>query len=108
MIYSIQDIRNKVAPIAQKYAIPSVYLFGSYARNEANETSDLDFLIDRHNYKINSLFDLGAVYDELDSNFETGIDIVTTDTLEQEDVKRRTPKLKDNIYNDRIVIYEQL
>jgi predicted nucleotidyltransferase len=107
MFYELQDIREKVAPIAEKYAIPVVYLFGSYAKNEANETSDLDFLIDKSNSLVKSLLDIGAVYNDLDSSFDVNIDLVTTDTLEQEDVKRRTPRFCDNIYNDRIVIYEK-
>ena len=32
-------------PIAEKYRIQNVYLFGSYARGEATYSSDLDFLV---------------------------------------------------------------
>ncbi|MDR3294725.1 MAG: nucleotidyltransferase domain-containing protein [Clostridiales Family XIII bacterium] len=35
------------APIAIKYQLPTVYLFGSYARGEATDDSDVDILIDR-------------------------------------------------------------
>ncbi|MBD5537623.1 MAG: hypothetical protein HDQ99_18600 [Lachnospiraceae bacterium] len=34
-----------IKPIAQKYKVKELYLFGSYARGEANEISDLDFLV---------------------------------------------------------------
>ena len=46
MVYSIAEIQNKVLPIIQKYHIPAMYLFGSYARGEATDNSDLDFLVD--------------------------------------------------------------
>lgn len=32
MIYSIEDIKTIVTPIARKHGIPAVFLFGSYAR----------------------------------------------------------------------------
>ena len=34
-----------VRPLAKKYHVKEVYLFGSYARGEADAQSDLDFLI---------------------------------------------------------------
>ena len=34
-----------VRPLAKKYHVKEIYLFGSYARGEADAQSDLDFLI---------------------------------------------------------------
>lgn len=34
-----------VRPLAKKYYVKEIYLFGSYARGEADAQSDLDFLI---------------------------------------------------------------
>lgn len=44
-IFTLEEIKNLVAPIAEKYHADKVYLFGSYARGEADEESDLDFLV---------------------------------------------------------------
>lgn len=44
-IFTIQDIVRLVKPVAEKYRVNAIYLFGSYARGEADEDSDLDFLI---------------------------------------------------------------
>lgn len=44
-VLTIKDIENLVRPIAEKYKVKEIYLFGSYARGEANENSDLDFLV---------------------------------------------------------------
>ncbi|MBQ9661967.1 MAG: nucleotidyltransferase domain-containing protein [Oscillospiraceae bacterium] len=44
-VYEKEMIRNIVKPIADKYQIREVYLFGSYARGEATCSSDLDFLV---------------------------------------------------------------
>ena len=35
-IYSIDEVKSIVAPIAMKYDVDRVFLFGSYARGEAN------------------------------------------------------------------------
>lgn len=40
MIYTIEEIKEKTIPIAKKYGIDSMSLFGSYARGEATENRD--------------------------------------------------------------------
>lgn len=45
MPYTIEEIRAKAMPIAIRYGVDALSLFGSYARGEADEKSDLDFLI---------------------------------------------------------------
>jgi predicted nucleotidyltransferase len=42
---SINDVNYIVKPLADKYKISEVYLFGSYARGDATDESDLDFLV---------------------------------------------------------------
>ena len=44
-ILSIKSIKEIVAPIATKYGVDSIYVFGSYARGEATADSDIDFLV---------------------------------------------------------------
>ena len=41
----LTDIAKLVKPLAEKYRVKNIYLFGSYARGEATEDSDLDFLV---------------------------------------------------------------
>lgn len=43
---TIEEIRDKIAPVAIEYGLRQVYLFGSYARGEANEDSDVDLLVE--------------------------------------------------------------
>lgn len=43
-MFTLEEIKQKSIPIAKKYGIKNLFLFGSYARGEANEESDLDFL----------------------------------------------------------------
>ena len=41
---TIEEIKSRIEPIARQYRLNAVYLFGSYARNEATEKSDIDLL----------------------------------------------------------------
>ena len=44
-VLTIGDIKRMIKPIATKYKVKEIYLFGSYARGEADESSDMDFLV---------------------------------------------------------------
>ena len=45
-VISLNDIVKAVEPLREKYKIDAVYVFGSYARNEATAESDVDFLVE--------------------------------------------------------------
>ena len=106
MVYTIDELKRKIAPITRKYDIPAVYVFGSYARGDATEDSDVDVLINRKGSKIISMFDLGALYNDLNENLGKGLDLITEDALTQDEVKRRTPWFLENLQRERVAIYE--
>lgn len=45
-VYSFEEISEKVRSIAEKHGLRSAYLFGSYARGDADEESDIDLLVE--------------------------------------------------------------
>ena len=47
MRYSVEEIKAIVAELAAQYGADRVYLFGSYARGDANADSDIDLRIDK-------------------------------------------------------------
>ena len=47
MRYTINEIKDKTNPIAKAYGIGRMSLFGSYARGEAKDDSDVDLYIAR-------------------------------------------------------------
>ena len=58
-VFTITDIKALVKPIAEKYNVDEIYLFGSYARDEADQNSDLDFLVfGGQNFKLTMIFSL--------------------------------------------------
>lgn len=81
-------------------------MFGSYARNEATDTSDVDILIDRTGSKIRGMFDMGGLYEDLCAGIGKEIDLVTTQTLEQKSTLERTPWFVKNVKAEMRKIYE--
>ncbi|MEX5285283.1 nucleotidyltransferase domain-containing protein [Selenomonas sputigena] len=43
MILTRAEIEEKIRPICEKYGVKKLFLFGSYARGDATEKSDVDF-----------------------------------------------------------------
>lgn len=78
--YTIEEIKTIVKPIAQKYGVERVYLFGSYARGDANESSDIDLRIDKGSLK--GMFALCGLYTEIKEALERNVDVLTTGSLE--------------------------
>ena len=46
MVYTIEQLKDRIAPVASKYGLPAVYVFGSYAKGEAAVSSDIDIMVD--------------------------------------------------------------
>ncbi len=44
-VYTKEELRNMILPLLTKYGMASASLFGSYARGEADATSDIDLLL---------------------------------------------------------------
>ena len=106
MVYTLEELRNRIIPVTRKYHIPAVYLFGSYARNEATENSDVDILIDRKGSSIHGMFDMGGLYEELCDSVGKEIDLVTLQTLQQRSTMERTPWFVNNLKHDMVALYE--
>ncbi len=92
----IKRLSDIIRPIAVKYGVETVYIFGSFARNEANENSDYDFYINKG--KIRNLFQLSAFRLELEKILQKNIDIVTE--------KVKDLRLKQEIDRDKVLLYE--
>ena len=105
IVYTIDEIHLKIKPIAEKYGLRAVYLFGSYARGEATENSDVDFLIDTEGTSLTSLFALGALYSDLEEVLEKGIDLITVSTLRQEIRSVSEASFRDTVWNEKVRIY---
>lgn len=81
-ILTVEKITAIVKPLAQKYHIKEVYLFGSYARGEADENSDLDFLVfGGESFKHTQIFAFG---EELREIMQKSVDVFEINEINQE------------------------
>lgn len=78
-IYTIEEIKKIISPIAASHGIEKIFLFGSYARGEATSESDIDFRIEAS--AIKTLFEMGALYADLEDAFGKNLDLITTSSL---------------------------
>ncbi len=78
--------------------VKKAYLFGSYARNEANKNSDIDILVELdYSHPIGMKF--FSFQTELEELLNMKVDLVTSDGLSK--------YIKPLIDNDKIIIYER-
>lgn len=74
---TIKEIEIKSAPIFKKYGVAQAMLFGSYARQEQREGSDVDILIKYAESADKSLFNLLELKHELEDALNIRVDIGT-------------------------------
>ena len=104
MIYTIEEIKRRVLPVIQRYNIPAMYLFGSYARGEATEESDLDFLVDTTGTRLTSLLSLGELYCDLEEIFQREIDLVTMRSVMQKAQTESDRSFRDSVMKERVCL----
>ena len=75
----------------------SLYLFGSAARDEAADESDIDLFIDYDQTRRFSLIDLVSIKQLLEEQMSTEVDITTRDGLH--------PMLKAHIENSAVRVF---
>ena len=74
-VLTIKEIKEKIRPVIEKHGIKDVYLFGSYARGEANRNSDVDIYCDGGDVK--TLWEHSSLEDELKEALGKDVDVVT-------------------------------
>ena len=71
----IQEKREAILQLAAKHGAHNVRVFGSVARHEANDRSDIDFLVDMEPGR--SLLDTGGLLMDLRELLGREVDVVT-------------------------------
>ncbi len=105
MIYTIEEISRRIIPVAEKYQLPSVYLFGSYARGTAREDSDIDLIVDTSGTSLRGLFALGALYHDLETALEKKIDLITVQSLQQETRMPSEEQFRNQVWKEKVNLY---
>lgn len=105
MIYSIEQIAELVKPIAEKYQVSEVYLYGSYARQEANEDSDIDIVYKREGSTVHGLLRMSSFKLDLERALNKKVDIVPLESFDVPIIKERNQKYIDNVHSTEVMLY---
>ena len=91
-----EEIKEKIISILLKHGIKRILVFGSYARNEATQKSDLDLIVEFPDGT--SLLDHVGIEIELSEALNMKIDLLSRNGI--------SPYIKDQVLKEAIVIYE--
>ena len=95
---SMEEIKSYITPVVEKYPIEKVILFGSYARGDASNTSDIDLVVESRGRLLNrKIFALGG---ELLDILPVRVDVY--DILEI----ANPSAMYENILKEGVVIYD--
>ncbi len=75
----IEQIKEKIKPVAQKYNLTYIWIFGSYAKKKQKKNSDIDILVKTED--VAEGFKLVEVKLALEEALEKEVDIVTTGSI---------------------------
>lgn len=93
---TIEEIKKIVTPICERYGVDKVCLFGSYARGEADDLSDVDLLVDGG--KLVG-FEWGGFYADVQEALGVELDVLSRRGTRQ--------KFLDKIAKDEVLLYER-
>jgi len=89
---ALQEHREEILDLATRHGATDVRVFGSAARGDADERSDIDFLVRMMPGR--SLFDLGALLMDLQDLLGCRVDVVTERGLR--------PRIREHVLRDAV------
>ena len=79
--FSIDELRQIIAPIAREHGVESVSLFGSYSKGTASTSSDVDLKIEKG--QLRSLFQLSGFRLAVEDALKLPVDLVTSEASDR-------------------------
>ena len=98
-IYTIEEIKSILMRVLENMPVYSVILFGSYAKNCATKSSDLDFIIDTKD-KLKG-FKLYSLITKIEEAFNKDVD-----AFEKTEIIENS-KIDEEIKKTGVVVYEK-
>jgi uncharacterized protein len=96
-MYLSESDKQKIIEICQRNDISYCAAFGSFARGEATEESDVDLLV-RFSRRL-GLFEFVGIAQDLEDALDKKVDLVTEDGLSK--------YIRENVMRDLQTIYEE-
>jgi uncharacterized protein len=94
MVIDIKKIKNDIVEILLQHDVKRAAFFGSFARGEQTENSDIDILVEFKGKK--SLLDLVGLQLDIEDKVGTHVDLLTYDSL--------LPSIKERVLKEQIPI----
>ncbi len=94
-MYSTAEIQRIVSPIAARYGVRRLYLFGSYARGENTPDSDIDLRIDKGSVRG---MQMAFLLSDLEDALKMPVDLLSTSALDA--------SFLQSIKNEEMLMYE--
>lgn len=88
-------VKNTIVTVLKQYGAKKISIFGSYARGQARQRSDIDILVSFKKPK--SLLELVSIEQELSGTLHMPVDLLTEKAI--------SPYLMDSVHNDAVVIF---
>lgn len=99
-VLTLEEIRSELQEICKDSSVRRIWIFGSYARNEADSASDLDLLVDLEN---------ALDIERFDSIHDVKIDLMSLSLFNrkmQSDL-RFNKSFVERVLNERVLVYEK-
>ena len=95
---NLDDIKNEkrddIMLIARKHGARRIWVFGSVARGDADESSDIDFLVEMERGR--SLLDMGGLLMDLRELFGREVDVVS--------VRGLKPRIRERVLREAVAL----
>ncbi|MFQ5756432.1 MAG: nucleotidyltransferase family protein [Acidiferrobacterales bacterium] len=88
----LKEKREDILRLAQKHGARNIRVFGSVARGEADEKSDIDFLVDMQPGR--SLLDMGGLLMDLRDLLGRDVDVVS--------VRGLKPRIREQVIKEAV------
>lgn len=98
-IYTIDEIKEILCKLLKAFPVESVILFGSYAKESANEDSDIDLVIDTKETLMG--FKLYSLITKIEETFQKQVD-----AFEKSEIIDNS-KIADEIRKTGVIVYER-
>ena len=95
--YTLTQLKALVEPVARRHGAQKVSVFGSYARGQATEKSDVDLHIEKGQMK--TLLHIIAFQLDMEEALGRRVDVITSDINDKAFLERIQP--------DEVTLYER-
>ena len=95
----IDKIKKKIEPVAKKYNLKHIWLFGSYAKNTPTAKSDIDLVVDSEGKLLNIYF--YGLLEDLIQKLQKNVDLFEISEIQKDS------RIYNDIQKEGIVIYEK-